>query len=188
MPSSKRFQVTGNICAPFRRIKIRSADYAGLSDGNIRFTPSRGIVSAMQGVWIDLLAALLLHCHLLTALFYTVSIAFFGGGRRVVCSGSKPAVHSRLYGKQPVCQYIWIYSVICADKSICIVLYRRCADVWLPFIRYRRPAVSDGSGRCRRERPAVLSDSGRLRIFCVQISESCGVHESRKPIWRVSEF
>lgn len=101
-----------------RNLKKSAADYAGLSDSNIRFIPSKGITSAMQGVWIDLLmvlgmmlfvgsliteekdkklffitrstrhgvlhsmaaklAALLIHCTLLTVLFYMVSILFFG--------------------------------------------------------------------------------------------------------------
>lgn len=101
-----------------RNLQKSAADYAGLSDNSIRFTPSKGITSAMQGVWIDLLlvlgmmlfvgsliteekdkklffitrstkhgvlhsmaaklAALMIHCTLLTVLFYTVSILFFG--------------------------------------------------------------------------------------------------------------
>lgn len=101
-----------------RNLQKSAADYAGLTGSNIRFTPSKGITSAMQGVWIDLLlvlgimlfvgsliteekekklffftrstrhgvlhsmaaklAALLLHCTLLTVLFYMVSILFFG--------------------------------------------------------------------------------------------------------------
>ena len=101
-----------------RNLQKSAADYAGLTDCNIRFIPSKGITSAMQGIWIDLLlvlgmmlfvgsliteekdkklffitrstkygvlhsiaaklAALLIHCALLTALFYTVSILFFG--------------------------------------------------------------------------------------------------------------
>lgn len=103
-----------------RNLEKSAADYAGLTDRNIRFTPSKGLTSAMQGIWIDLflvlsmmlfvggliteekdkklflitrstrhgvlhciaakLAALLVHCILLTALFYTVSILFFGAG------------------------------------------------------------------------------------------------------------
>ncbi len=101
-----------------RNLQKSAADYAGLSDRNVRFTPSKGITAAMQSIWIDLLlvlsmmlfvgvliteekekklffitrstkhgvlhgiaaklAALLIHCVLLTALFYTVSIVFFG--------------------------------------------------------------------------------------------------------------
>lgn len=103
-----------------RNLQKSAADYAGLSDSNIRFTPSKGITSAMQSVWIDLLlvlgvmlfvgsliteekdkklffitrstkhgvvrsmaaklAALLVHCTVLTVLFYTVSLLFFGVG------------------------------------------------------------------------------------------------------------
>lgn len=101
-----------------RNLQKSAADYAGLTDSHIRFTPSKGLTSAMQGIWIDLLlvlgmmlfvgsliteekekklffitrstrhgvlhsmaaklAALLIHCTLLTVLFYTVSILFFG--------------------------------------------------------------------------------------------------------------
>lgn len=101
-----------------RNLQKSAEDYANLTDRNIRFTPSKGITSAMQGVWTDLLlvlnmmlfvgsliteekgkklfyitrstkhgvlhsilaklAALLIHCALLTALFYTVSLIFFG--------------------------------------------------------------------------------------------------------------
>ncbi len=101
-----------------RNLQKSAADYEGLTDSNIRFTPSKGMTSAMQSIWIDLLlvlgmmlfvgsliteekekklffitrstrhgvlhsmaaklAALLIHCALLTALFYTVSIVFFG--------------------------------------------------------------------------------------------------------------
>lgn len=101
-----------------RNLQKSAADYAGLSDRNVFFTPSKGIVSAMQSMWTDLLltlgmmlsvggliteekdrklffvtrstqrgvlhciaaklAALLLHCTLLTAAFYAVSVAFFG--------------------------------------------------------------------------------------------------------------
>lgn len=101
-----------------RNLQKSAGDFAGLSDKNVRFMPSKGITSAMQGPWIDLLlvlgvmlfvgsliteeknkklffitrstkhgllhcmaaklAALLAHCTLLTFLFYTVSIAFFG--------------------------------------------------------------------------------------------------------------
>lgn len=101
-----------------RNLQKSAADYAGLTDSNIHFTPSKGLTSAVQSMWTDLLlvlgmmlfvgsliteekekklffitrstrhgvlhsmaaklAALLLHCTLLTALFYTVSILFFG--------------------------------------------------------------------------------------------------------------
>lgn len=101
-----------------RNLQKSAADFAGLSDNAIRFTPSKGIASAMQGVWTDLLlvlgvmlfvgsliteekekklffitrstrygllhdmaaklAALFIHCTLLTVLFYTVGILFFG--------------------------------------------------------------------------------------------------------------
>lgn len=101
-----------------RNLQKSAADYAGLTDSHIRFTPSKGLTSAIQGIWIDLLlvlgmmlfvgsmiteekqkklfyitrstrygvlhsmaaklAALLIHCALLTALFYIVSILFFG--------------------------------------------------------------------------------------------------------------
>lgn len=101
-----------------RNLQRSAADYTGLTDRNIRFIPSKGITSAMQGVWTDLLlvlgvmlfvgsliaeekekklfyitrgtrygvlhsiaaklAALLVHCVLLTALFYMVSLLFFG--------------------------------------------------------------------------------------------------------------
>lgn len=101
-----------------RNLQKSAADYAELTDRNVRFTPSKGVSSAMQSIWIDLLlvlsmmlfvggliteekekklffitrstkhgvlhgiaaklAALLIHCVLLTALFYTVSIVFFG--------------------------------------------------------------------------------------------------------------
>ncbi|MCI8668592.1 MAG: hypothetical protein HFI34_03550 [Lachnospiraceae bacterium] len=103
-----------------RNLQKSAADYAGLTDDNIRFTLSMGITSAMQGIWTDLLlvlgmmlfvgsliteekdkklffitrstkngvlhsiaaklTALLIHCMLLTALFYAVSIVFFGAG------------------------------------------------------------------------------------------------------------
>ena len=103
-----------------RNLQRSAADFAGLTDSNIRFIPSKGLTSAMQGMWTDLLlvlgmmlfvgsliteekekklffitrstrhgvlhsmaaklAALLVHCALLTALFYTVSILFFGAG------------------------------------------------------------------------------------------------------------
>lgn len=102
----------------FRNLQKSAKDYAGLTDQNIHFTPSKGITSSMQGVWIDLLlvlsmmlfvggliteekdkklffitrstkhgiwhsiaaklAALLIHCILLTILFYTAGIVFFG--------------------------------------------------------------------------------------------------------------
>lgn len=102
----------------FRNLQKSAKDYAGLTDRNIRFAPSKGVTLAMQGVWMDLflvlgmmlfvggliteekdkklffvtrstkhgvlhsiaakLAALLIHCILLTFLFYTVSITFFG--------------------------------------------------------------------------------------------------------------
>lgn len=101
-----------------RNLQKSAADYAGLTDRNVRFTPSKGITSAMQSIWTDLLlvlsmmlfvggmitgekekklffitrstkrgvlhsiaaklTALFIHCILLTALFYMVSIAFFG--------------------------------------------------------------------------------------------------------------
>ncbi len=101
-----------------RNLKKSAADFTGLTDSNVHFTPSKGIVSAMQGMWIDLLlalgvmlfvgsliteekgkklfyitrstrygilhsiavklAALFIHCTLLTFLFYTVSIVYFG--------------------------------------------------------------------------------------------------------------
>lgn len=101
-----------------RNLQKSAADYAGLTDQNVRFTPSKGITSAMQSIWVDLLlvlsmmlfvggliteekekklffitrstkhgvlhsiaaklSALFVHCVLLTALFYTVSIVFFG--------------------------------------------------------------------------------------------------------------
>lgn len=101
-----------------RNLQKSAADYAGLTDSHIHFTPSKGLTSAMQGIWMDLLlvlgmmlfvgsliteekdkklffitrstrhgvlhsmaaklAALLIHCTLLTVLFYTVSILFFG--------------------------------------------------------------------------------------------------------------
>lgn len=101
-----------------RNLQKSAADYARLTDNHIRFTPSKGLTSAMQEIWIDLLlvlgmmlfvgsliteekekklffitrstrygvlhsmaaklAALFVHCALLTALFYTVSIVFFG--------------------------------------------------------------------------------------------------------------
>lgn len=101
-----------------RNLQKSAADYAGLTDRNVRFTPSKSIASAMQSIWIDLLlvlsmmlfvggliteekekklffitrstkhgvlhsieaklSALFVHCVLLTALFYTVSIVFFG--------------------------------------------------------------------------------------------------------------
>lgn len=101
-----------------RNLQKSAADYAGLTDSHIRFTPSKGITSAMQSRWTDLilvlgmmlfvgslipeekdkklffitrstkhgvlhsiaakLAALLIHCTLLTVLFYTVSVVFFG--------------------------------------------------------------------------------------------------------------
>ena len=101
-----------------RNLRKSAADYAGLSEERIRFIPSKGITSAMESVWTDLLlalgvmlfvgsliteekekrlfyitrstkrgmlhsiaaklAALLIHCTLLTALFYLVSLVFFG--------------------------------------------------------------------------------------------------------------
>lgn len=101
-----------------RNLQKSAADYAALTDSNIHFTSSKGITSAMQRMWIDLLlvlgmmlfvgsliteekdkklfyitrstkhgvlhsiaaklTALLIHCILLTVLFYTVSIVFFG--------------------------------------------------------------------------------------------------------------
>lgn len=101
-----------------RNLQKSAADYAKLSDENIRFTPSKGLVSAMENIWTDLLlvlgmmlfvgsliteeknkklffitrstrygvlhsiaakiTALLIHCILLTALLYTVSLVFFG--------------------------------------------------------------------------------------------------------------
>ena len=101
-----------------RNLQKSSADYAKLSDENIQFTPSKGLVSAMDNIWTDLLlvlgmmlfvgsliteeknkklffitrsttngvlqsieakiAALLIHCILLTALLYAVSLVFFG--------------------------------------------------------------------------------------------------------------
>lgn len=101
-----------------RNLQKSAADYAGLTDTHIRFTSSKGLTSAMQSIWIDLLlvlgimlfvgsliteekdkklffitrstkngiwhsmaaklAALLIHCILLTVLFYTVSIIYFG--------------------------------------------------------------------------------------------------------------
>lgn len=101
-----------------RNLQRSAADYAGLTDQNIRFAPSKGITSAMQSIWTDLLlvlsvmlfvgsliaeekekklfyitrgtrygvlhsiaaklTALLVHCILLTALFYMVSLIFFG--------------------------------------------------------------------------------------------------------------
>lgn len=104
----------------WRNLQKSAADYAGLTDNNIRFTLSKGITSAMQGIWTDLLlvfgmmlfvggliteekdkklffitrstkngvlcsiaaklTALLIHCILFTAFFYTVSIVFFGAG------------------------------------------------------------------------------------------------------------
>lgn len=103
-----------------RNLQKSAADYAGLTDRHIRFAPSKGITSAMQGIWIDLLlvlsmmlfvgsliteekekklffitrgtkygvlhgiaaklAALFLHCVLLTVLFYAVSVVYFGVG------------------------------------------------------------------------------------------------------------
>lgn len=112
------FEGQGKDTYSSRNLEKSAADYAGLTDGNIRFTPSKGLTSAMQGVWIDLLlvlgmmlfvgtliteekdkklffitrstkhgvlhsiaaklAALFMHCVLLTALFYTSSIAFLG--------------------------------------------------------------------------------------------------------------
>lgn len=104
----------------FRNLEKSAADYAGLTDDNICFTLSKGITSATQGIWLDLLlvlgmmlsvgsliteekdkrlffitrstkrglwhciaaklAALLIHCLVLTVLFYTGSIVFFGVG------------------------------------------------------------------------------------------------------------
>lgn len=101
-----------------RNLKKSAADYAHLSDENIRFNPSKGITSTMQSKWTDLLlllgvmlfvgsmiteekekklffitrstkhgvfhsigaklTALLIHCILLTMLFYMVSLVFFG--------------------------------------------------------------------------------------------------------------
>lgn len=101
-----------------RNLQKSAADYAELSDRNIRFTPSKGISSAMQSAWTDLLlvlgmmlfvgnliteekakklllitrgtkhgilhsmmaklTALLIHSFLITALFYTVSLVFWG--------------------------------------------------------------------------------------------------------------
>lgn len=101
-----------------RNLKKSAADYAHLTDYNVRFTPEKGITSAMHNMWTDLfvllgvmlfvagmiteekekqlffitrstrhgvfasimskLAALLIHCILLTVLFYTVNLLFFG--------------------------------------------------------------------------------------------------------------
>lgn len=101
-----------------RNLQKSAADYAHLTDRNIRFTSAKGIVSAMQSIWLDLflflsvmlfvgsmiteekekqlffitrstrygllhsiaskLAALFIHCILLTGLFYTASLLFFG--------------------------------------------------------------------------------------------------------------
>ncbi|MCI8306925.1 MAG: hypothetical protein HFH14_02630 [Lachnospiraceae bacterium] len=101
-----------------RNLQKSAKDYSHLSAENIRFVPSKGITSAMQGIWIDLLlflnvmlfvgnliteekekkllfitrstkhgilhsivsrlAALLMHCILLSSLFYAVSVIFFG--------------------------------------------------------------------------------------------------------------
>lgn len=101
-----------------RNLQKSAADFAGLTDSNICFDPSKGIAAAMQGMWTDLLlvlgimlfvgsliteekekglflitrgtqrgvmhsitaklGALLIHCTLLAALFYTVSLIFFG--------------------------------------------------------------------------------------------------------------
>ena len=101
-----------------RNLQKSTADYGGLSDRDVRFAASKGITSAMQSIWIDLLlvlsmmlfvgsliteekekklflitrstkhgvlhsisaklAALFVHCILLTVTIYTVSIAFFG--------------------------------------------------------------------------------------------------------------
>ncbi len=101
-----------------RNLQKSAEDYAGLTDQNVRFAPSKGITSAMQSIWTDLLlflgvmlfvggliteekekglfyitrstrrgvfhniasrlAALLIHCTLVTALFYLVSMVFFG--------------------------------------------------------------------------------------------------------------
>lgn len=112
------FEGQGKDTYSSRNLEKSAADYAGLTDGNIHFAPSKGLTSAMQGVWIDLLlvlgmmlfvgtliteekdkklffitrstkhgvlhsiaaklAALFMHCVLLTALFYTASIAFLG--------------------------------------------------------------------------------------------------------------
>ncbi len=112
------FEGQGKDTYSSRNLEKSAADYAGLTDGNIRFTPSKELTSAMQGVWIDLLlvlgmmlfvgtliteekdkklffitrstkhgvlhsiaaklAALFMHCVVLTALFYTASIAFLG--------------------------------------------------------------------------------------------------------------
>ncbi|MCM1026767.1 MAG: hypothetical protein NC432_10040 [Roseburia sp.] len=103
-----------------RNLRKSAADYAGLSDEKIRFAPSKGLVSAMESIWTDLLlvlgmmlfvgslmteekerrlffitrctrrgilhsiaakiTALLIHCILLTVLFYAVSLVFFGQG------------------------------------------------------------------------------------------------------------
>ncbi len=101
-----------------RNLLKSAADYADLSDETIRFVPSKGIVTAMQNVWTDLLlvlncmlfvgsliaeekekklffitrstkygvfhsiaakiTALFVHCVFVTALFYMVSVVFFG--------------------------------------------------------------------------------------------------------------
>ena len=101
-----------------RNLQKSAEDYEKLSDENIRFIPSKGLVSAMENIWTDLLlvlgmmlfvgsmiteeknkklffitrstkhgvlhciaakiTALFIHCILLTALFYTVSLVFFG--------------------------------------------------------------------------------------------------------------
>ncbi|MCM1222264.1 MAG: hypothetical protein NC548_48125, partial [Lachnospiraceae bacterium] len=101
-----------------RNLRKSAADYAELSDEKIRFVPSKGLVSAMECIWTDLLlvlgmmlfvgsliteekdkklflitrstrhgilhsmgakiTALLVHCMLLTALFYAVNLVFYG--------------------------------------------------------------------------------------------------------------
>ena len=101
-----------------RNLLKSAADYEDLTDENIRFMPSKGLTSAMQNIWTDILLflsvmlfagsliteekekklffitrstrhgilqsisakilALFVHCILLTALFYFVSLVFFG--------------------------------------------------------------------------------------------------------------
>lgn len=101
-----------------RNIQKSADDYAHLTDDNICFTPSKGIKSAMQSIWIDFflflsvmmfvgsmiieekeknlffitrstrfgilhtiiakMSAMLIHCVLITSLFYMISIVFFG--------------------------------------------------------------------------------------------------------------
>ncbi|MCM1233714.1 MAG: hypothetical protein NC123_14760 [Butyrivibrio sp.] len=101
-----------------RNLQKSAADHAKLSEENIRFTPSKGLVSAMENIWAELLlvlgmmlfvgslitdeknkklffitrstrygvlhsiaakiTALFIHCILLTALFYTISLVFWG--------------------------------------------------------------------------------------------------------------